>query len=338
MAILYERKHNKLICKFLLEKSVEKPLTAEALSVTTEKDRDDKIFEAGFIPGWIGEGGLRPEPTHEFDACSWQWAEGKQLLIAASKSIDPRVAERRNIRMANTAEKKRTTLNTIHTSYQMVAPKEFARAHRHTVNAGRLILESNEAFTTLNNEKVYMEQNDIILTPNWVWHGLGNDNDKSPAFWIDFLDDPLVSNLKTIFFEARDEDYQSMSVNSNSPFHIKWSDIDKQLKLTPKSDDDRYGCRIKLDIHSIPSMDLFMERFLTQTKTSEIKSTANHIFVCVEGSGSTEVEGHSFSWERGDVVAVPSWKSFSHQTVSNTTILEITDRPLIEMLGWYRDI
>ena len=319
-----------------LEDDMSKTKAAEALLVASDDERDKKIYQAGFIPGWIGEGGLKSEPIHEFNACSWNWDKGKELLEAAARSIDPRVAERRNIRMANTANEKRTSLNTIHTSYQMVAPGEFARAHRHTINAGRLILESSGAFTTLDGEKVYMEPNDIILTPNWVWHGLGNDNEELGAFWIDFLDDPLVSSLKTIFFEVRDEDYETMETNHNSPYHIKWRDLDRKLGTLAPGVDESYGCRIKLDTPSIPSMDLFMERLDNKMKTRAIKSTANHIFVCVEGSGSTQVEDVSFSWERGDVVAVPSWKSFFHHASSKSSLLEITDQPLMEMLGWYR--
>jgi len=321
---------------YSLEINMNKTQTAEPLSVSSDEERDKKIYQAGFIPGWIGEGGLKPEPTHEFNACSWNWQKAKKLLDAASKSIDPRVAERRNIRMANTANDKRTSLNTIHTSYQMVAPGEFARAHRHTVNAGRLILESSGAFTTLDGEKVYMEPNDIILTPNWVWHGLGNDNEESGAFWIDFLDDPLVSSLKTIFFEVRDENYEDMEVNENSPYHIKWRDLDKKLEQVDPDVNENYGCRMKLDTPSIPSMDLFMERFDRKMKTRQIKSTANHIFVCIEGAGNTTVEDISFAWERGDALAVPSWKSFSHHASMKSTLLEITDQPLMEMLGWYR--
>ena len=322
--------------KYLLEDYMSKIQPAAPLLVASDEERDKKIYQAGFIPGWIGEGGLKPEPTHEFNACNWNWHKARELLDTAAKSIDPRVAERRNIRMANTASEKRTSLNTIHTSYQMVAPGEFARAHRHTVNAGRLILESSGAFTTLNGEKIYMEPNDIILTPNWVWHGLGNDNDELGAFWIDFLDDPLVSSLKTIFFEVRDEDYQAMETNQNSPYHIKWRDLEKKLEMSDPSMDESYGYRIKLDTPSIPSMDLFMERFDNKMTTRAIKSTANHIFVCVEGSGRTEVEDVSFTWERGDVVAVPSWKSFFHSSFVKSTLLEITDQPLMEMLGWYR--
>lgn len=313
------------------------PNVTNVLQVASDDERDDAIFKAGFIPGWIGEGGLRAEPNHDYNVCRWSWEKGRQLLDAASKRIDPRVAERRNIRMANTAPDKRTSLNAIHASYQMVAPAEFARAHRHTVNAGRFILESESAFSTLDGEKVYMEPNDILLTPNWVWHGLGNDSEDTPAFWVDFLDDPLVSNLKTIFFEVRDEDYENMKAVDDSPYHIKWQDVDKLLQNTASGDDEKYGCRIKLDTPSIPSMDLYMERFEIAMTTKAIKSTANHIFVCAEGTGSTEVEGDSFSWQRGDVVAVPSWKSFCHRATANSTLLEITDQPLIEMLGWYRN-
>jgi gentisate 1,2-dioxygenase len=313
-----------------------KPGVNDVLQVKSDEERDQIIYQAGFIPGWIGEGGLRPEPNHDFNAGCWRWKDGRQLLSLAAKSINPRVAERRNIRMANTAGEKRTSLNTIHTSYQMVAPNEFARAHRHTVNAGRFILESNSAFTTLDGEKIYMEANDIILTPNWVWHGLGNDSDLDPAFWIDFLDDPLVSALKTIFFEVRDENYSDMKMNKSSPFHIRWNDVNKLLDKAILEQHGQYGYRVKLETPSIPSMDLYMERFDPSMKAVPIKSTANHLFICAEGAGSTEIEEDYFSWERGDVVAVPSWKSFSHHASVNSTLLEITDRPLIEMLGWYR--
>ena len=67
------------------------------------------------------------------------------------------------------------------------------------------------------------------------------------------------------------------------------------------------------------------------------KSTANHIFICAEGSGTTTVKQNAFSWERGDVIAVPSWSDFKHDSNEHATLVEITDQPLIEMLGWYRE-
>ena len=312
--------------------------TKETLKIENNIERVEKIYEAGFIPGWIGEGGLKPEPIHDYDAKKWKWRDGKKLLNESLKSVNPKIAERRNIRMANNEPKKRSTLNSIHTSYQMVAPNEFARAHRHTVNAGRFILESSGAFTTLDGKKVYMEPNDIILTPNWVWHGLGNDNNDLPASWVDFLDDPLVANLKTIFFETRDEDYDKMETDNNSVFHYTWLEMDKQLEKSNADIKKKYGKRIKLETPSIPTMDIYLERLEPSITSKVIKSTANHIFICAEGIGETKIKQNTYTWERGDVIAVPSWTEFKHNCDDQATLVEITDQPLIEMLGWYRQL
>ena len=310
---------------------------AEVLKIETDEERDQVIYNSGFIPGWIGEGGLRPEPIHDFEANAWRWGTGRTLLESAAKSVNPKVAERRNIRMANSANGKRTSLNTIHCSYQMVAPGEFARAHRHTVNAGRFILESKGAFTTLEGQKVFMDYNDIILTPNWLWHGLGNESTDTPAFWIDFLDDPLVSSLKTIFFEVREENYQEMPTTKNSPNHIKWKEVDQSLEKLQADVKGRYGRRLRLETPSIPTMDLYMERIDEDMRVTPIKSTANHLFVCAEGTGDTRVEDKIFNWQRGDVIAVPSWHTYKHYATSKATLLEITDQPVIEAFGWYRE-
>ncbi len=61
-----------------------------------------------------------------------------------------------------------------------------------------------------------METNALILNSNWLWQGSGNGNLEAPAFWVDFLDDPLVAALKTIFFEVRDEEYKEMPIKEGS--------------------------------------------------------------------------------------------------------------------------
>ena len=309
----------------------------EMLMVQGDEDRDKEIFSAGFIPGWIGEGGLQPEPTNEFEGASWSWERARELLLSASKSINPRVAERRNIRMANPAKDKRTSLNTLHASYQMVAPGEFARSHRHTVNAGRFIIESSGAFTTIDGEKVPMLENDILLTPNWIWHGLGNDSTENGAFWIDFLDDPLVSSLKTIFFEIRDENYKDMRDNIQSPFVISWKNIQEMLEDGAVSPTERYGHRVKLDSSAIPTMEIYVEKFAAKSKTNPNKSTSGRLFICVEGSGYTEVDEKKFDWRRGNVIAVPSWHNFSHFSETESILFEINDEPVIQAFGWYRE-
>ena len=310
----------------------------EPLKVDSDTERDRAIYEAGFIPGWIGEGGLRPEPLQDFLPHRWRWQDGKSLLETAATFIDPEKSERRNIRLANPADSKRTSLNTIHCSYQMVAPQEFVRAHRHTVNAGRFILESDGAFfTTLDGKKIYMVENDIILTPNWIWHGLGNGSDHNAAFSVDFLDDPLVQTLQPMFFEARSEFETSMPVCNDSPYHIRWTDVQKQLNDAVPDSDEFHGRRIMLRNEAIPSMNLYIEKIEPGHKTAAFKSTANRLFVCAEGNGETEIDGKIFDWCRGDVVAVPSWKLFHHCAKSDATLIEITDEPVFKALHWYRE-
>ncbi|MEE2745953.1 MAG: cupin domain-containing protein [Pseudomonadota bacterium] len=309
----------------------------EVLKVAVDDDRDAAILEAGFIPGWIGEGGLRPEPSQDFLPSCWRWQEGRKLLLLAAQYIDPEKSERRNIRLANPAEGKRTSLNNIHCSYQMVAPNEFARPHRHTVNAGRLILESHYAYTTLDGEKVYMKPNDIVLTPNWVWHGLGNESDVDPAFWIDFLDDPLVNSLQAMFFEVENQIEFDLVEQTASPFHIKWSDLQEKLEYCMPDEYGRFGSRLPIENGSIPTMNLYIDRLDAGMVLKKKKSTANRMFICIEGEGITVVEGEEFFWTRGDVVAVPSWKEFFHSTKTGGILFECTDEPVLHLLNWYRE-
>ena len=310
----------------------------EVLKVPVDDERDADVLKAGFIPGWIGEGGLLPEPKQDFAGHCWRWNTGRRLLEAAAGYIDPTKSERRNIRMANPVEGKRTSLNTIHCSYQMVAPKEFARAHRHTINAGRFILECTDAFTTLNGEKVYLKKNDIVLTPNWVWHGLGNESETDPAFWVDFLDDPLVKNMQTVFFEVQKDIEANPAVQPNSPLHIKWTDVQTLLNSAKPDPETYHGSRIALQNNAIPTANLYMDRMPPRFSTRTSKSTANRMFICAEGSGSTNIEGQTFTWERGDVIAVPSWKTFNHQTSDGATLFEFTDEPVMQAMNWYREV
>ena len=307
----------------------------DVLKLEVDDARDAAVIEAGFLPGWIGEGGLRPEPLQDFQSHCWRWKDGKPLLQEAATYINPAKSERRNIRMANPAPGKRTSLSTLHCSYQMVGPGQFARAHRHTVNAGRFILESDGAYTTLDGEKVFMDENDLILTPNWVWHGLGNESKSHSVSWIDFLDDPLVSHLQTIFFEVRDEQSSSLPARDNSPLQIKWSDVKRRLARKPNIDPlGRH--RIELPSNPIPTMRLMAEDLSAGRQTRCSKSTANRLFMAADGAGVTAVGKNRFDWIRGDVVAVPAWTPFHHETSSGGILVEINDEPVKETFGWYR--
>src|SRR5260370_25647918 len=94
--------------------------------------------------------------------------------------------------------------------YQMILPGEWARAHRHTPNALRLILDAEPGtYTQVDGVDIAMEPGDVLLTPNWSTHGHGNRGNAS-AYWLDFLDVPLVQLLEPMFFEVAEDEKKTL--------------------------------------------------------------------------------------------------------------------------------
>lgn len=64
------------------------------------------------------------------------------------------------------------------------------------------------------------------------------------------------------------------------------------------------------------------------------RTTAAKIFVCLEGSGVTTVDGAELSWGRNDVFVVPGWAWHSHRGGDEDAVLySVTDAPALRALG-----
>ena len=131
----------------------------------------------------LGAGWAKPtpslwaEPKKSFQPFVWSYAQAKGALDAAGRLINTELAERRNLIMQNPAGGSYATSRTIVAAYQMIMPGEKARSHRHTPNALRLIIDADPgAYTIVNGERLSMMPGDVVLTPNWCWHGHGNDS------------------------------------------------------------------------------------------------------------------------------------------------------------------
>jgi gentisate 1,2-dioxygenase len=70
--------------------------------------------------------------------------------------------------------------------------------------------------------------------------------------------------------------------------------------------------------------------------TRPIRTTLNQIFCVAEGEGTTTVDGETFEWRRGDVVAIPSWRPYEHRVARDATLFEMSDEPVMRTLGWLR--
>jgi len=67
--------------------------------------------------------------------------------------------------------------------------------------------------------------------------------------------------------------------------------------------------------------------------------TGSSVFHVVRGKGRTTIEGRAFDWEKGDIVALPSWALHAHENrgAEEALLFSISDRPVIEALGLYRE-
>ena len=288
--------------------------------------------------GWAkAEPSLWDAPRKSYRPMHWNWEEGRAALGAAGRLVDTELAERRNLILFNPVEGNRyATVRTMICAYQMILPGEVARSHRHTPNALRMVLEGEGAYTVVNGERLDMRVNDVLLTPNWHWHGHGSEAD-GPCSWLDCLDVPTTHLLEPMFYESHPEVYEPITSNpSRSPYIFPWADVQKDLDRTAPDPEQRHGRRVRLEAPSMPSIALYMQRHDGGTRTRPLRTTANNIFCAVEGSGTTIVDGERFSWRRGDVIAAPAWRAIEHHVETDATLFVMTDEKLMDMLGWLR--
>src|SRR3954468_12634989 len=157
------------------------------------------------VPGWAKrEPSLYPSPKLNFVPAHWSFQEfGRAALDAAGRYVSTEHAERRNLILYNPVKgNDYATTKTLISAYQMVLPGEVAFSHRHTPNALRLVVDTGpKAYTVVEGKKIPMVPGDVLLTPNWCWHGHANESDR-PSYWIDFLDVPIVHMIGPMFFEG----------------------------------------------------------------------------------------------------------------------------------------
>jgi gentisate 1,2-dioxygenase len=289
----------------------------------------------------MGAGWAKPtaslwaEPKKSFQPFVWSYAQAKGALDAAGRLINTELAERRNLILQNPAESYGTS-RTIVAAYQMIMPGEKARSHRHTPNALRLIVDAEPgAYTIVNGEKLTMMPGDVVLTPNWCWHGHGNDG-RSCAYWLDVLDVPLVHLLEPMFFEPHPDDFEKESVVPNaSPMHFSWAQTKARL-ADAAARSNGGAAEIALDA-ALDTMALSMIELKRGQSTKTRKVMANSVFGVVQGTGTTEVEGTTLAWNRGDVIVVPSWREHTHRSDDGAVLFRVTDEPVMRKLGFLRE-
>jgi gentisate 1,2-dioxygenase len=279
---------------------------------------------------------LYPQPKQVFVPAHWRYRDAHAALHAAGRLVNTELAERRNLIMANPIPgNDYATVRTLVGAYQMVKSGEVARSHRHTPNAMRLVMEGAPSlYTVVEGQKIPMLPGDILLTPNGCYHGHCNESDRD-GYWIDFLDAPLVQHLGPMFFESHPDALQvATEVNEASPMRFAVADYKPRLlrakEIVP-------GVRVlELGPPSLVTFDRVVVHLSDQTPWHCLRNTSNQIFTVIEGRGVSTVEGRKYYWSRGDMIAVPSWYDHVHVADGDAMLLRVSDKPLMDMLDWFR--
>jgi gentisate 1,2-dioxygenase len=303
-----------------------------------------KLDQVRMGPGWAKPTpSLWPAPRKTLVPAHWRYEQARGALDAAGRLINTELAERRNLILVNPAEgNSYGTTRTLVAAYQMIMPGEWARAHRHTPNALRLILDAAPGtYTEVDGVNIAMEPGDVLLTPNWSTHGHGNHG-KACAYWLDFLDAPLVQLLEPMFFEhTEEEEHEAFEVappppTTSSPFVFTLKDTLARLDAAPPDPSGPFGAQIELGAPALDTVALYMMRLSAGNRTATHRTTANNIFAVVRGSGMTTIDGERFEWSRGDVMAAPAWRPHFHEASDDAILLRVTDGPVMQRLGFHR--
>lgn len=279
---------------------------------------------------------LYPEPRQRYVPAHWRYAEARAALDAAGRLVDTEWAERRNLILANPIPgNDYPTVTTLVAAYQMVKGGEKARSHRHTPNAMRVVVEvGRDCFTVVEGQRVPMSRGDVLLTPNWMYHGHANDG-PDDAYWIDILDAPTVQLLGPMFFEHHpDVNEAAPNIAASSPMRFAYADYAPRLAAQPE-----VAPGVRAMELGPPTLDTFDRTALSLGKRAAWKpprSTASRILVVVEGEGRSTIGDRTFAWGAGDVLAVPAWLAHRHEATSRSLVIAMSDEPLLRKLSWFR--
>jgi len=293
----------------------------------------------GMTPGWIDRPRpiLWPEMRSQFLPAHWSYATARRWMTEAGRVIGTDRAERRNFVLRNPLEGNDiATLRTLICAYQTILPGEAARSHRHAPHALRVILEAKGAFSIVDGEKHPMESGDIVLTPGWSWHGHGHDGSEQ-AYWFDGLDVPLTHLLEPMFYEPHPREFEPVRrVAERSPYRFAWRDTQAALEQARPDAAGHFGPAIELPAPDMPTITLKVSRWPKMWSSRPYRHAANSIFVVMQGSGRSQVDGRTFEWSFGDTFAAPAWTRIEHRAAEDSVLFCMSDENLMRWARYYR--
>jgi len=293
----------------------------------------------------------------------WRWSEMLPILEETLRTV--RLPEDTDQRVIGLDVPGLST-GAVFISYQMINPGEKIPSHRHTPAQMRLIIQGTGAYTTSEGEQMFMEPGDLLVQPNWTWHGTTNPGNE-PVFWVDIQDRNLVNYLGAFRRDlwpnndvepaVHPANYYSTvsglirpagSPNPSAillPTHYKWRDSLKAIEALAETEAaNPYDGKIfeytdpTTAGPTLPTLSAQLQLLPPAAKTKEHRHTGMAMYFVVRGQGATTVNGNSIEWRERDCFMLPPYQWHAHRNSSTSEgaiLFTVSDRPALEKLGLY---
>jgi gentisate 1,2-dioxygenase len=311
---------------------------------------------------WQRDGLSAPKPQPRL----WSWQEVAPLLDESLGTVRlPEDTDQRVIGLAAPEFASRA----VYVSYQLLNPGEQVPSHRHTPAQMRFVIQGTGAYTTSDGERMFMEPGDLLVQPNWSWHGTANIGD-GPVYWLDIQDRNLVNYLGAFRRElwpdgevqptVHPENYYAKFAGAIRPVksagapqilpptHYKWRDtleaINETAELTERSAVNPYDglmfeyTNASTGGHTLPTLSAQIQLLQPSERTREHRHTGMTMYYVVMGQGATTVDGATIEWRERDCFMLPPFEWHSHRNGSKNLramLFTVSDRPALEALGLY---
>jgi gentisate 1,2-dioxygenase len=313
---------------------------------------------------WQRDGSSPPKPAPRL----WPWQDVAPLLDESLRKVRlPEDTDQRVIGLAAPEFSNRA----VYVSYQLLNPGEQVPSHRHTPAQMRFIIQGTGAYTTSDGERMFMEPGDLLVQPNWSWHGTANVGE-GPVYWLDIQDRNLVNYLGAFRRElwpdgevqptAHPENYHARIAGALRPVkpggapqtlpptHYKWRDtlraIDEIAEVAETAAVNPYDGLVfeytnaSTSGSTLPTLSAQIQVLQPSEKTREHRHTGTTMYFVVMGQGATAVDGTTIEWRERDCFMLPPLAWHSHQNGSKSLramLFTVSDRPTLEALGLYHE-
>jgi gentisate 1,2-dioxygenase len=320
---------------------------------------------------WTVANDIEPwEPRTSSVPMLWKYEELRSLVLKSSELVTPEQAGRRVVYLVNDKRKDvSAAVGWLYTGIQVTRPGEFTSAHRHRASALRFIMEGEGGYTVVDGNKIMLEVNDFVITPNSTWHEHGVDVGGKTCIWQDGLDIPLVNALEANDYAGLEGKQELKAPLNYSPiaygcaglipadanwdkpysplFKYSWKSVYPALleiqKVSEVNSFDGIFMKYSNPLtggHVMETMGASMQLLPAGFKGKAHQHTGSFVYQCAKGKGYSIIAGKRFDWKERDIFCVPSWAVHEHHNASDTEnacLFAFNDLPVMEKLGLYQE-